>query len=86
MSSREAENMDPQMKLLLTCTWETFERTGWDLHSLHNSPTGVFIRRTGSGCGTWRSPHGVNEYSLPASAWPCRLTGYHTSSTWQDRR
>ncbi len=64
MSLREAENMDPQMKLLLTCTWETFERTGWDLHSLHNSPTGVFIGAQAPVAGTWRSPHGVNEYSV----------------------
>ena len=41
MSLHEAENMDPQMKLLLTCTWETFEQVGWDLDSLRNSPTGV---------------------------------------------
>ena len=63
MSLYEAENMDPQMKLLLTCTWETFEQVGWDLHSLHNSPTGVFIGTQAPVAGSWRSLHGVNEYS-----------------------
>ena len=59
----EAENMDPQMKLLLTCTWETFEQVGWHLDSLHNSPTGVFIGAQAPVAGSWRPLHGVNEYS-----------------------
>ena len=63
MSSYEAENIDPQMKLLLTCTWETFEQVGWDLHSLHNSPTGVFIGAQAPAAGSWRPLHGINEYS-----------------------
>ena len=63
ISLHEAENMDPQMKLLLTCTWETFEQIGWGLHSLHNSPTGVFIGAQAPVTGSWRPLHGVNEYS-----------------------
>ena len=63
MSLHEAENMDPQMKLLLTCTWETFEQVGWDLDSLCNSPTGVFIGAQAPVAGSWRPLHGVNEYS-----------------------
>ena len=63
MSLREAENMDPQMKLLLTCTWEMFEQVGWDLDSVHNSPTGVFIGAQAPVAGSWRPLHGVNEYS-----------------------
>ena len=63
MSLREAENMDPQTKLLLTCAWETFEQVGWDLHSMKESPTGVFIGSQAPIAGTWRPLHGVNEYS-----------------------
>ena len=63
MSLREAENTDPQTRLLLTCTWETFEQVGWDLHALHNSPTGVFIGAQAPVTGSWRPMHGMNEYS-----------------------
>ena len=64
ISMYEAEKMDPQVKLLLTCTWETFEQAGWDLDSLHNSPTGVFIGAQTPVVGNWRSQHGANEYSI----------------------
>ena len=43
MAVQEASYMDPQIKLLLTCAWETFERAGWNLHRLRNSRTGVFV-------------------------------------------
>ena len=43
ISRHEAKQLDPQMRMLLTCTWETCERAGWSLQSLRNSATGVFI-------------------------------------------
>ena len=43
LSQNEMTLMDPQVRMLLTCAWETFERVGWNLHSLRNSPTGLFI-------------------------------------------
>jgi acyl transferase domain-containing protein len=30
ISTREASVMDPQMRMLLTCTWEALEQAGWD--------------------------------------------------------
>ena len=63
ISLHEAENTDPQTRLLLTCTWETFEQVGWDLHALHDSPTGVFIGAQAPVTGSWRPMHGMNEYS-----------------------
>ncbi len=64
ISLYEAEKMDPQIKLLLTCTWETFEQAGWGLDALQNSPTGVFIGAQTPVAGNWRSQHGATEYSI----------------------
>src|SRR5690554_4471292 len=41
VSTQEASHMDPQIKLLLSCTWEAFEKAGWDFYDLRNSSTGV---------------------------------------------
>ena len=43
LSQNEMTLMDPQVRMLLTCAWETFEHAGRDLHGLRNSATGVFI-------------------------------------------
>ncbi|MXW47522.1 MAG: hypothetical protein F4Z97_02555, partial [Gammaproteobacteria bacterium] len=48
MSHNEMMATDPQQRMLLSCAWESVERSGWDLHSLRNSSTGVFI---GGLCG-----------------------------------
>ena len=47
--------MDPQVRMLLSCAWETSDRAGWDLHSLRNSPTGVFIGVQVPPVANWRS-------------------------------
>jgi acyl transferase domain-containing protein/NAD(P)-dependent dehydrogenase (short-subunit alcohol dehydrogenase family)/acyl carrier protein len=43
ISGREAEEMDPQQRLMLETGWEAFERAGIDPLSLKGSRTGVFI-------------------------------------------
>ena len=43
MSHNELKQTEPQVRMLLNCAWEAIEYVGWDLLSLRNSPTGVFI-------------------------------------------
>ena len=64
MSHNEMMATDPQLRMLLGCAWETVERTGWDLHSLRNSATGVFIGGQVPSVANWRPLRGVNEFSV----------------------
>ena len=56
--------MDPQVRMLLSCAWETSERAGWDLHSLRNSPTGVFIGAQVPPVANWRSLYGSTQFDV----------------------
>ncbi len=64
LSHNEMIAADPQVRMLLTCAWETFERVGWDLHSLRNSPTGVFIGAQVPSVANWRSMHGSSQFDV----------------------
>jgi len=64
MSHNELRQTEPQVRMLLTCAWETIERAGWDFHALRNSPTGVFVGAQVPAVANWRSLHGVTEYSV----------------------
>ena len=64
MSHHEMLSADPHVRMLLTCTWETCERVGWDLHSLRNSRTGVFIGAQVPATSNWRRPLGATEFSI----------------------
>ena len=64
MSEREMNLTDPQMRMLLTCSWEVFEHSGWDLHSLHNSATGVFIGAQVPPVASWRPMRGASEFDV----------------------
>ena len=68
MSHNEMTRIEPQVRMLLTCAWETFERAGWDLHALRNSPTGVFIGAQTSAVCNWRPPFGVNEFTVSSAS------------------
>ncbi len=64
VSLHEMTYMDPQIRMLLGCAWESCERAGWDLHALRNSPTGVFIGSQVASTANWRAMYGTNEFSI----------------------
>ena len=64
LSQNEMLVMDPQLRMLLTCSWETFERAGWDLHSLRNSGTGVFIGAQVPPVASWRPLRGASPFDV----------------------
>lgn len=43
ISPRDAENMDPQQRLILEVCWEAFENAGIPLPSLAGQPVGVYV-------------------------------------------
>ena len=64
MSHNEMMATDPQLRMMLSCAWEIIERTGWDLHALRNSQTGVFIGGQVPSVANWRPLGGVNEFAV----------------------
>ena len=64
LSHNEMLAMDPQVRMLLSCAWETSERAGWDLHYLRNSPTGVFIGAQVPPVANWRSLYGATQFDV----------------------
>ena len=64
MSHNELRQTEPQVRMLLNCAWEAVEHAGWDLHSLRNSPTGVFVGSQVPAVSNWRPQHGVTENSV----------------------
>ena len=64
MSHNELRQTEPQVRMLLNCAWEAIEHVGWNLHSLRNSPTGVFIGSQVPAVSNWRPQHGVTENSV----------------------
>ncbi len=64
MSHHEMLSADPHVRMLLTCTYETCERVGWDLQSLRNSRTGVFVGAQVPATANWRRPLGATEFSI----------------------
>ena len=64
LSRDEMTLMDPQMRMLLTCSWEAFERTGWTLQSLRNSSTGVYIGAQVPSVANWRPMRGASPFDV----------------------
>ena len=64
MSHGEASMADGQVRMLLTCAWETFERVGWGLQELRNSPTGVFVGAQVPAVASWRPMTGASPFDV----------------------
>ncbi len=58
ISPRDAENMDPQQRLMLEVTWEAFENAGLKIPELANSPIGVYV-------GGFMLDHMITQMSHP---------------------
>ncbi|ALO10687.1 Type I polyketide synthase PikAI [Streptomyces venezuelae] len=69
VSPREALAMDPQQRMLLTTSWEAFERAGIEPASLRGSSTGVFIGLSYQDYAARvpNAPRGVEGYLLTGS-------------------
>ncbi|WP_158845501.1 type I polyketide synthase [Saccharothrix deserti] len=74
ISPREALAMDPQQRVLLETSWETFEHAGIDPTSLRGSQTGVFT-------GLWSSGYGGITDQAPRDAEGYLATGISPSVT-----
>ena len=68
ISHYESLKTAPQAKMLLSCAWSAIEHAGWNLHSLRNSPTGVFVGGQTPAEANWRPRHGPSEYTVPGSS------------------
>lgn len=62
MSHTEMLATDPQLRMLLSCAWESIEHSGWSLNSLRNSSTGVFVGAQVPAVANWRPMLGLNEF------------------------
>ena len=64
LSHNETTSADAQVRMLLTCAWETFERVGWSLRSLRNSSTGVFVGAQVPAVAAWRPMLGASQFDV----------------------
>lgn len=68
ISHTEMLAADPQVRMLLSCAWESIERSGWDLYALHNSATGVFIGAQVPAVASWRPMIAENEFFVTSTS------------------
>ncbi len=64
VSYNEMVLASPHLRLILNCAWEALEHAGWDLYSLHNSQTGVFVGTQTLGEANWRPLFGANNLTV----------------------
>lgn len=72
LSPLEAENMDPQQRIMLEETWHAFEDAGIPASSLRGKSVGVWV-------GSSSNDYGMLISSDPAEAHPYALTGTASS-------
>ena len=79
VSQPELLNLNPQLRMLLHCSWEAFEHSGWSMNQLRNSSTGVFIGSQTPSVSNWRNLLGENEYTVlgPSLSMLANQVSYH---------
>lgn len=70
MSPAEAENLDPQQRLILEMTWEAFEDAGIPPSTMARSRTAVFIGAASTDMGLYRAddPCVMGPYSMTGTS------------------
>ncbi|MCH6197308.1 acyltransferase domain-containing protein [Corynebacterium mastitidis] len=68
LSPLEAENMDPQQRIMLELSWEALEHAGLPANELRGTPVGVFY-------GSSNNDYGMLIAADPQAAHPYALTG-----------
>ncbi len=64
----EAKIMDPQMKMLLTCSFNALNMAGINYHDHKNSNTAVLIGTQIPAATNWRPSHGANEFTITGTS------------------
>ncbi|MYA03949.1 MAG: SDR family NAD(P)-dependent oxidoreductase [Caldilineaceae bacterium SB0664_bin_22] len=64
LSRTEMEQASPMARMLMNCSWEAIEHSGWSINALRNSPTGVFVGAQTPPESNYRPPHGNNMFSV----------------------
>ncbi|RYP61834.1 hypothetical protein DL770_009703 [Monosporascus sp. CRB-9-2] len=69
VSRLEAENLDPQQRLVLESSWEAFENAGIPMDTLRGSNTSVYVAMFGNDFehGITRDPLSLNKYHCTGS-------------------
>lgn len=60
MSNNEMMETDAHFRMLLSRAWESDEQSGWNLHSLRNCSTSVFIGGQLPSVTNWRPLCDIN--------------------------
>ena len=68
ISYNEFMNLDPQLRMLLSQSWQAIEHAGWSLNDLQNSSTGVFIGSQTPAVANWRGMYRSTEYTVAAAS------------------
>ncbi len=64
LSVTEMIRTEQQVRMVLSCAWQTVEHAGWDFHALRNSRTGAQV----PGVAKWRHMYGPNEHTVSGTS------------------
>ena len=64
----EAEAMDPQMKMILSCSFNALNMAGINFHDHKNSNTAVFVGTQIPAATNWRPLHGADDFTITGTS------------------